>query len=336
MSVSEGDHILLARSPESIASYLGDCYLNFDHVIQSSDAISQNGDDAIELYEQGILIETFGDVNQDGTGQPLEYSDSWAYNFDGIWSYGLDCEGVTSSITGTGSFSSNLSQFSMDESMNVYYHIPDGIDSQTPILMVLHGGSRNADDYRDAFIEKSNSLGFIVIAPEFSQASFPGGDSYNLGNIFIDGDNPTSGTLNPENEWSFSILDPLFSHVKDLTNNTSQTYDVFGNSAGGQVAHRLLLFKPDSPINKIVACASGWYTFPNPDINFPYGLESSPAENLQLGQLFNKDFKIMIGSLDNDPNAPGLRHTEEAEIQGINRLDRAISFYHATKNYPKI
>ena len=47
--VSEGDHILLARSPESIASYLGDCYQNFDHVIQASDAISQNGDDAIEV-----------------------------------------------------------------------------------------------------------------------------------------------------------------------------------------------------------------------------------------------------------------------------------------------
>ena len=61
----------------------------------------------------------------------------------------------------------------MDESMDVYYHVPDEIDSKTPILMVLHGGGRNADDYRDAFIDKSNSLGFIVVAPEFSQASFP-------------------------------------------------------------------------------------------------------------------------------------------------------------------
>ena len=327
MSVSEGDHILLARSPESIASYLGDCYSNFDHVIQAGDGISQNGDDAIEVYEQGVVIETFGDVDVDGTGQSWEYSDSWAYNFDGIWSYGLNCEGVTTSITGSGSFSFNLSQFSLDESMDVYYHVPDQVEPQTPILMVLHGGGRNADEYRDAFIDKSNSLGFIVVAPEFSQASFPGGDAYNLGNLFVDGDNPTSGTLNPENEWSFSIFDPLFSHVKDLTNNTSQTYDVFGNSAGGQVAHRLLLYKPNSPINKMVACAAGWYTFPNSNIVFPYGLESSPAENVQLGQFFNKDFKIMIGSLDNDPNASGLRHTEEAELQGANRLERAMSFY---------
>ena len=33
-----------------------------------------NGDDAIELYEQGVLIETFGDVNVDGTVESLEYT----------------------------------------------------------------------------------------------------------------------------------------------------------------------------------------------------------------------------------------------------------------------
>ena len=93
MSVSEGDHILLALFPEAISSYLGNCYPNFDHVIMASDALSQNGDDAIEVYEQGLLIETFGDVDVDGTGQSWEYENSWAYNFDGIWSYGLNCGG---------------------------------------------------------------------------------------------------------------------------------------------------------------------------------------------------------------------------------------------------
>ena len=37
MSVSEGDHILLALFPEAIASYLGNCYPNFDHVIMASE-----------------------------------------------------------------------------------------------------------------------------------------------------------------------------------------------------------------------------------------------------------------------------------------------------------
>ena len=34
----------------------------------ASEDLSHNGDDAIEVYEQGLLIETFGDVDVDGTG----------------------------------------------------------------------------------------------------------------------------------------------------------------------------------------------------------------------------------------------------------------------------
>ena len=327
ISVSAGDDILLARSPEFMASYLGDCYSNFEHILIAGNAISQNGDDAIELYEQGQLIETFGDVDVDGTNQDWEYTNSWAYNLGETWSYGLECESFYGSISGTGSFTFDLSSLSINESMNVFYHIPDDVQADSPILIVLHGGGRNASEYRDAFILKANSLGFIVIAPEFSQSIFPGGDAYNLGNIFVDGDHPTSESLNAESDWSFSIIDPLFTYVKGLTNNTSQTYDVFGNSAGAQVAHRLLLFRPNSPINKIVACAAGWYTFPDMQIDFPYGIGASPALNLQFEDLFNKNLRIMIGSLDNDPNAASLRHTEEAELQGAHRLERAASFY---------
>ena len=55
-----------------------------------------SGDDAIELYEQGVVIETFGDIvyNQSYTVDSLEwaYKDSWAYKVDGEWTYGgLNC-----------------------------------------------------------------------------------------------------------------------------------------------------------------------------------------------------------------------------------------------------
>ena len=42
-------------------------------------AVSQNGNDAIELFKNGVVIETFGDINVDGTGTAWEYADSWAY-----------------------------------------------------------------------------------------------------------------------------------------------------------------------------------------------------------------------------------------------------------------
>jgi len=91
VSVSEGDQILIARVPAAIATYYGNCYNNFDLVLQD-DFVSQNGDDAIELFYQGNVIETFGDANVDGTGQSWEYAGSWAYKTARAWINGaLDC-----------------------------------------------------------------------------------------------------------------------------------------------------------------------------------------------------------------------------------------------------
>ncbi len=58
-----------------------------------------NGDDAVELYMNGNVIDVFGDINVDGNGTPWEYLDSWAYRNDGTgpdgttfvetnWTYG--------------------------------------------------------------------------------------------------------------------------------------------------------------------------------------------------------------------------------------------------------
>jgi hypothetical protein len=95
MSADEGAHILLAREPETIASYFGPCFDAFDFVIQS-DAMNQNGDDALELFDGEMVIETFGDANVDGTDQPWEYKGSWGFKIGGIWTYGgIDCAAGT-------------------------------------------------------------------------------------------------------------------------------------------------------------------------------------------------------------------------------------------------
>ena len=87
-SVSAGDDILVVRSEEAMAAYFADCYSEFEHVFMGNSGISQNGDDAIELFEYTVVIETFGDINVDGSGEEWEYLDSWAYKVDGIWTYG--------------------------------------------------------------------------------------------------------------------------------------------------------------------------------------------------------------------------------------------------------
>lgn len=45
--------------------------------------VNINGDDAIELFLDGVVVDTFGEVGVDGTGEPWEHTDGWAYRRDG-------------------------------------------------------------------------------------------------------------------------------------------------------------------------------------------------------------------------------------------------------------
>ncbi|MDG1433874.1 MAG: plastocyanin/azurin family copper-binding protein [Saprospiraceae bacterium] len=51
-------------------------------------AAGHNGDDAIELFQNGTVIDVFGDPNVDGTGTNWEYVDGWAYRNFGVTSNG--------------------------------------------------------------------------------------------------------------------------------------------------------------------------------------------------------------------------------------------------------
>lgn len=232
-----------------------------------------------------------------------------------------------SNLNGTGSFTYNKYEPFAEKPIQVFYHAPESISASTPICFVFHGNGRDALETRDALVEKSENLDFIVVVPEFSSQYFPGGDGYNLANIFEDGDHPSASTLNPENEWTFSVIDSLFIYVKSLTSNAHSSYDVVGHSAGAQVAHRFLLFKPNSPINRVVISAAGWYNMPDASVDFPYGIAESPMENSSLTHFFSTPLTVIVGELDNDPNAASLRRNQQADVQGTNRLARAQYFF---------
>jgi len=77
ISVSAGTYLYVANNADDFILFFG---FAPDFV---SGAANINGDDAIELFENGNVIDTFGDINVDGTGQPWEYMDGWAYRFNG-------------------------------------------------------------------------------------------------------------------------------------------------------------------------------------------------------------------------------------------------------------
>jgi hypothetical protein len=71
VSVSAGQFIYVASESDNFLAFFG---FAPDFVTGSA---SINGDDAIELFENGYVIDTFGDINVDGNGEPWEYLDGW-------------------------------------------------------------------------------------------------------------------------------------------------------------------------------------------------------------------------------------------------------------------
>ena len=214
----------------------------------------------------------------------------------------------------------------------VFYYVPDSYSSSSKVVFALHGGGRDAEGVRNSLIQKSIDYNFIVIAPKFSSENFSLGDGYNLGNVYVDGDNPTTETLNDEEVWSFSIIEPLFDSVKSSLSLEEDKYNLFGFSAGAQFVHRFILFKENARFDKVVSAAAGWYTVPNTSITFPYGFDNSILMNVNLNSLLSKDLYIQVGALDNNPNSAGLRHNEYADAQGLNRVTRAVHFFENGQN----
>ncbi|MEN8040989.1 MAG: lamin tail domain-containing protein, partial [Actinomycetota bacterium] len=76
-AATAGDFIYVASESPGFESFFGFAP-NY-----TSSAMSINGDDAVELFENGSVVDVFGDIGTDGTGEPWEHLDGWAYRVDG-------------------------------------------------------------------------------------------------------------------------------------------------------------------------------------------------------------------------------------------------------------
>ena len=77
VTASAGTFIYVSSDSAAFNTWFG-----FDSDYQTS-AMLINGDDAIEVFCGGNVIDTFGDINVDGTGTAWDYVDSWASRVSG-------------------------------------------------------------------------------------------------------------------------------------------------------------------------------------------------------------------------------------------------------------
>ena len=212
------------------------------------------------------------------------------------------------------------------ENLRVWYQLPEQLTPETAIVFVMHGVNRNADEYRDAWVELAKQNNFIVLVPEFTKQQFPRARSYNLGNMYN-----KDNQLNMEDDWSFSVIERVFTQFKQQVNNNTERFYIFGHSAGAQFVHRLLLFKPTLAVELAIAANAGWYTLPSYNHTFPYGLQESGIDEVDISTYLSAPLFLLLGDKDNDPNDKHLRRAAEANRQGAHRFARGNYYYRFAK-----
>ncbi len=203
--------------------------------------------------------------------------------------------------------------------IRTYIFVPKTLSSKTRVLLVMHGLSRTAYNYIGSWEKWAGKNDYIVVAPKFDRDNWGGSRKYNLGNMFR-----KDGTKSPRTRWSFKVVENLYETIREGFNLETEHFDIFGHSAGGQFVHRFMFFMPESKVRIALAANPGWYTLPDLNTEFPYGLKH-PKFSYTENDLLNwtkRTVYILRGTSDTE-RTPNLRQTKEADAQGKNRFERA-------------
>ena len=170
--------------------------------------------------------------------------------------------------TGKDSFVINAYQHTDRKTIRVWTYKPAKWTPADPVLFVMHGMGRNAEDYLDAWTELAEQKGIMLVAPEFASKFYRViTNDYQEGNL-----ESYFGWQNPESEWAFTVVENIFDHVNNVNGLSLDGYHIFGHSAGGQFVQRMVAMKPKSRIKKAIAANAGTYSFMDEMVAYPYGL----------------------------------------------------------------
>lgn len=199
-----------------------------------------------------------------------------------------------------------------------------------PLLVVFHGVSRNAEDYRNYAITLAERYGVIVVTPLFDTVRFPS-LRYQRGGL-VD----KAGKANPPEAWTYAVVPKIVAYVRELEGKPQLPYYLIGHSAGGQFLVRLAAFMPGEA-TRIVAANPGSNLFPDREQKFGYGFGGLPDE-LSSDEVMKRylaaPLTLYLGTGDITPEH-SFDASAEGMRQGPNRLTRGRNCFAAAQKLAK-
>ncbi|MCP4005009.1 MAG: hypothetical protein GY725_12515 [bacterium] len=204
-----------------------------------------------------------------------------------------------------------------DPGQEYLLYTPSSAGAEPPLVVSVHGVSRNAHEHARLLSAYSEMYGTILVVPFFSEEQHR--DYQRLGRI-------------GQGKRADLALNMILADVAQVSGWAAEQFYLFGFSGGAQFAHRYAMAHPHRVASAVFA-AAGWYTMPSPNRRFPYG--TRPSKKLP-GLIFDAEeflcvpMTVLVGV--DDTGSSGLRRGERLDReQGTNRVERAHSFVAAMK-----
>jgi predicted esterase len=194
--------------------------------------------------------------------------------------------------------------------LDYFAYAPRSISATSSLLVTVHGIDRKALQHAMRFAPWAEQRSFVVLAPHFSKARMPRYQKTFSG---------------PSGESPLDAFDLTVDHFLRATGMRPATKTLFGYSGGAQFAQRYVL-RGRLAWDKLVLAAPGWFTMPDSELPFPYGLGASisaGASPPDLDRLMATPTLVLVGSEDTHRDSSLNREAEIDAVQGLTRLERA-------------
>lgn len=207
------------------------------------------------------------------------------------------------------------------DALCLYYYRPGRWTEKDAVFIAFHGFGRNGAEYCKALRKLAEKRNMLIVCPELTERKYPGAEWYQEGGIM-----DTDGHVREKEKRTFSVVDRIVEEVKNRTQATGKVI-LFGHSAGGQFVHRWALLGGKKVVDVIAVANSGWFTMPDRDIDYPYGIKNVGVTDKELAEAFAKPVILFMGEKDVERKPP-FRDTPEADVQGMNRMERCTNYFH--------
>lgn len=186
-----------------------------------------------------------------------------------------------------------------------------GAAPTSPAVVAVHGITRKADEMVAHLLPRARRTGRTLVVPHFDQSHWP---------------RYQRAACKNRADWA---LIRLMTALRSEGAVGQGPFDLSGFSGGAQFAHRFAWLYPGL-VGRLCLTAPGWWTLPDAQIAWPYGIGTASGDPAQgfclqsnLRRFLDRRITVCVGSDDVARDENLRKGTEIDARQGPHRLARA-------------